>query len=236
VKYLDPERLQSIDSVEFRTRDPYPWVNPERLLTEEGYQRLRADLPSVDRMTSSFGRQRKHGQASHDRYILEWEDELDVPQSWKDFVAELSGDVYRTFLRRMIGSDGFELLFHWHYTPHGCSVSPHCDASHKLGSHIFYFNSDDWDPAWGGETVVLDDGQRFDRRLAPEFGEFDQEIATDVLGNRSFLFIRRKNSWHGVRPLQCPADRMRHVFIVVIHRVSRVDRARRLVGLRPRRA
>ena len=236
MKYLDQEQLERVDSAAFRTREPYPWVNPERLLTEAGHRRLRADLPTVDRMDSSFGRDRKHGQTSHDRYVLEWADELDVAQSWKDFVAELRGDAYRAFLGRMIGSDAFELLFHWHYTPRGCSVSPHCDAHHKLGSHIFYFNSDDWKPAWGGETLVLDDGGRLDRRSAPPFEEFDREIAAEALGNQSFLFIRRKNSWHGVRPLQCPEDRMRRVFIVVIHRVSPVDRARRLVGLRPRRA
>lgn len=236
MKYLDPERLESVDPVAFRACEPYPWVNPERLLTDVGYRRLRADLPCLEQMDASFGRERKHGQATHDRYVLEWEDGLDVAPSWADFVAELRGDAYRAFLRRMIGSDGFELLFHWHYTPAGCSVSPHCDARRKLGSHIFYFNSEDWDPAWGGETLVLDDCGRFDRRSAPSFEEFDSEIAAQALGNQSFLFIRRHNSWHGVRPLRCPDGHMRRVFIVVIHRVSAVERARRLVGIRPRRA
>ena len=41
--------------------------------------------------------------------------------------------------------------FHWHYTPNGCSVSPHTDSVREHGSQLFYFNSeDDWDPAWGG--------------------------------------------------------------------------------------
>ena len=84
--------------------------------------------------------------------------------------------------------------------------------------------------------LVLDDGGRFDRRSAPPFEDFDSEIPAEALGNQSFLFIRRKNSWHGVRPLQCPEGHMRRVFIVVIHRVSPVERARRLVGLRPRLA
>jgi hypothetical protein len=57
-------------------------------------------------------------------------------------------------------------------------VSPHCDSPKKLGSHIFYLNTkEDWDPSWGGETLILDDGgrlptlragfDRFRRRSAP---------------------------------------------------------------------
>ena len=40
----------------------------------------------------------------------------------------------------------------------GVEVSPHCDSKHKLGSHLFYFNdSSEWDPSWGGETLILED-------------------------------------------------------------------------------
>jgi hypothetical protein len=47
---------------------------------------------------------------------------------------------------------------HWHYTPAGKSVSPHCDSFNKIGSQIFYFSTpEDWDRSWGGETVILDD-------------------------------------------------------------------------------
>ena len=99
-------------------------------------------------------------------------------------------------------------------------MSPHCDNISKLGSHIFYFNTvEDWDPDWGGETLILDDGGRFDHKAAPRFEDFERIIASKALGNYSLLFCRKGNSWHGVRELGCPEGALRKVFIVAIHRL-----------------
>jgi hypothetical protein len=58
----------------------------------------------------------------------------------------------------------------WHFAPAGFSLSPHVDAQRKLVSHIFYFNTEaDWDPQWGGQTVVLDDQGRFSITDHPSF-------------------------------------------------------------------
>ena len=93
----------------------------------------------------------------------------------------------RARARRLMGVRRLEFRFHWHYAPNGCSVSPHCDAKRKLGSQIFYLNTDeDWDPSWGGETLVLDDGGRFDLASLRDFDEFDQ-IASEAMGNRSLI-------------------------------------------------
>lgn len=219
--YLNQDQLQQIDAARFRKTRPYPWLNPEGLLTEDGYYRLLETLPDVSLFQPVFGRPRKHGQQSHDRFSLEWRDNLPVAAEWRAFIEELRGSGYRAFLRRMIGHDAFSLRFHWHYTPDGCSVSPHCDATWKLGSHIFYFNTEqDWDPGWGGETLVLDDDGRFSSRSAPAFEDFDRALASESLGNRSLLFIRNGNSWHGVKPISCPDGSLRKVFIVVINRSS----------------
>jgi hypothetical protein len=120
-----------------------------------------------------------------------------------------------------------ELRFHWHWATTGNSVSPHCDRKRKLGSHIFYLNTeDDWDPAWGGETIVLDDGGRFTRNSAPEFEDFDHAIHANALGNRSFIFTRLGNSWHGVEEIRCPEGAYRKVFIAVINRPRLARRVR----------
>ena len=175
-----------------------------------------------------FGVERSHGQYSHDRYALEYHEDLQLPDPWKDFIAELQGDRYRKFLCRLYGVRSVFLNFHWHYTPNGCSVSPHCDARRKLGSHIFYFNTEqDWDPSWGGETLILDDGGRFHRKSAPAFEDFDQATPSVSLGNRSLLFGRSGNSWHGVREIHCPEGRLRKVFIVVVNSNNLVARLRR---------
>ncbi len=227
MNYLDPARLEAIDTQAFLRQKPYPWVNPAALLTDAAYDVLRKNLPNLDLFERHFGIVRAHEQTSHDRFALEYEPSLAVPAPWHEFVRELQDPVYRAFLRRLFGTRWLRLSFHWHYTPTGCSVSPHCDAKHKLGSHIFYFNTEaDWDPAWGGETLILDDGGRFPRRSAPSFEKFDHTTPARALGNRSLLFRRGAKSWHGVRVVSCPEDRMRKVFIVVINRVPFADRLR----------
>jgi 2OG-Fe(II) oxygenase superfamily len=219
--YLDAERLGAVDAEAFRSQKPYPWANPGGLLTEEGFRRLYESLPDVGQMQPVFGVQRKHGQKSHDRWALEYRPDLPVAAAWHEFVRELEGPIYRRFLHRLTGERFIRLNYHWHYTPNGCSVSPHCDAVHKIGSHIFYFNTaEDWDRSWGGETLILDDNGRFARKSAPAFEDFDRIIAGEALGNRSLLFRRRENSWHGVREIRCPQGAYRKVFIVVLNHWS----------------
>jgi len=148
MSYLDYEKLETIDPAEFQQATPYPWLNPAGTLTETGYQRLLASLPDISMFEPMFGVKRSHGQQPHDRYVLEYRDKLDLQPCWREFIAELKGERYGRFLRRLFGRGGIQLNFHWHYAPQGCSVSPHCDAKRKLGSHIFYFNTaNDWEPA-----------------------------------------------------------------------------------------
>ncbi len=228
--YLDFERLERIDPEAFRAQKPYPWVNPEGLVTEEGFRRLCETLPDVAIFEKVFAVARKHGQKPHDRYALEFREDLPLSEPWRHFLAEVRSRRYRDDLCRLLGVRRLALDFHWHYTPNGCSVSPHCDSTRKLGSHIFYFNTrDDWDPDWGGETLILDDHGRFDRRSAPRLEEFEPAIPSEAIGNRSLLFGRKANSWHAVREIRCPEDRMRKVFIVVINGDRPIDRIRALV-------
>ncbi|SEQ70705.1 hypothetical protein SAMN04244573_02100 [Azotobacter beijerinckii] len=217
MRYLDFEALERMDAKAFQAQHPYPWTNPAGLLTEEGYAALREGLPVVEQFTEVVGKRRRYGQRSHDRLALEYSPTLSLSPPWQAFMKELSGPDYRQFIARMLGTRAFRLRFHWHYTPASCSVSPHCDAREKLGSHIFYFNTgDDWRPEWGGQTVVLDDKGRFDARSAPAFEDFDSATESQAMGNYSLLFCRRGNSWHGVREINCPPGSYRKVFIVVI--------------------
>ncbi len=229
--YIDFQRFAAIDPQLFQQKKPYPWINPEGFLTAEGHQQLLATLPDVSIFQRRFGVARAHGQQSHDRFTLEYHDDLPLAPTWKAFVAELYGQEYQAWLRRLFNVKSLELTLHWHYTPNGCSVSPHCDAKHKLGSHIFYFNTEqDWEEHWGGETVILDDDGQFDRKSAPKFEDFNKATVSKAIGNYSLLFARNGNSWHGVKEIQCPTDRMRKVFIVVINRFNMLDRAKRVFG------
>jgi Rps23 Pro-64 3,4-dihydroxylase Tpa1-like proline 4-hydroxylase len=143
---------------------------------------------------------------------------MPVPAPWQEFIGELCSDDYRGEVQRLLGAKKVEFRFHWHYTPSGCDVSPHCDARRERGSHLFYFNSeDDWDAAWGGSTLVLDDGGRLDYNSAPSMEEFDAVHECDSIGNYSALMLRTDHAWHAVHPINCPEDRLRRVFIVVVN-------------------
>lgn len=227
--YLDIGRLQSIPTDSFQKADPFPWINPEGLIADEGYLELIANLPDPERFRSSFGKRRRHGQASHDRFSLNYDRKLDLPACWHQFVAELDGPGYRRFLQRMLDIEKFDLTFHWHYTPTGCSLSAHCDAEWKLGSHIFYLNTaDDWDDRWGGQTLILDDGGAFSHRSAPAIDDFSRVIPSKAIGNSSLLFQRTDHSWHGMYALQQPTGVLRKVFIVEVRKVDVTTRLRTL--------
>ena len=230
MNYLNLARLDSLDGDDFQSQHPFPWINPEGVLTDSGHQRLVETLPDVSLFKESFGYRRKHGQQAHDRYVLEYSDGLPVAEAWKNFIAELRGPEYHDFVCRMLGIRRFDLNCHWHYATTGCSVSPHLDAARKYGSQVFYFNTaQDWDPDWGGQTDVLSDTHRRSRTPNPEFEDLETVATSQTIGNYSLLFARGAHSWHGVRELNCPKDRMRKVFIVVINRLTPLLRLRRLV-------
>jgi len=240
LQYIDANGMAAIDAEAFRRVEPFPWVNPAGFLAEQGFARLVQNLPDVGRFTRAidYARQRKYGQKNHDRYVLEYVDGMDLPEPWRDFIGELRSEQYRRFIGELLGHRHFRFRFHWHYTPPACSVSPHCDSRTKLGSHIFYLNTrDDWDPAWGGETIVLDDHGRFPEDSSPAFEDFDRSWAAETMDNRSLIFGRRGNSWHGVRAIECPEGKMRKVFIVVFedYRPARmvVKRLTRLLKGKP---
>ena len=217
-KYIDFEKLEAIDASEFLATKPYPWINPQGLLTDEGFHDLLENMPDQALFEKKFGYERIAGQKPHDRYSLEYTSNTPVPAPWKEFIAELCSDSYRNALARLFAAKKINLRFHWHYTPNGCSVSPHTDSVREHGSHLFYFNSEqDWDPSWGGDTLVLNDGGRLEFESAPSFEDFVDEIAARSIGNYSMIFQRTKHSWHAVREIRCPEDRIRRIFIVVVN-------------------
>lgn len=218
MKYIDIDKLRNLGRDEFMAIKPYPYFNTEAVLTQQGYQDLLHNMPSLDLFDTRIGEERLGGQAPHDRYSLEYEPGMPVPKPWQEFIAELRGDAYRSQIRRLFGVRKIEFRMHWHYTPTGMDVSPHCDSRREHGSHLFYFNSaEDWDPAWGGATLVLDDGGKLDYKTAPTLEEFDAIHEVESIGNYSALMLRTDRAWHAVRPISCPEDRMRRIFILVVN-------------------
>src|SRR5208337_3160905 len=149
MEYLNRDRIEQVSHESFQRQQPYPWVEIGEILTHEGHDLLRQTLPDASMFDRKVGVKRAFGQGYHDRYILHYHPGLDLAEPWQEFVAELHGKTYEALVRRMFGlgrGAHFVLTLEWYYAWQGCGVSPHCDARRKLGTHIFYFNTEaDWD-------------------------------------------------------------------------------------------
>lgn len=218
MEYLNRACLEQISGKDFRSRQPYPWTNIQNTLTAEGCEVLRQTLPDSAAFERQVGKKRGYGQAPHDRFLLHYRPGVSVAQPWLEFLDELRGGTYQSFLRRTLGPHKFILTFEWYYAWEGCAVSPHCDAVRKIATHIFYFNTQaDWDSSWGGQILILDDGKRLKAHSAPGFDDLKAAASIEPVGNGSLFFQRTPHSWHGVRPLQCPPGNLRRLFIVTVN-------------------
>ena len=234
MEYLNRDCLARTPPELFRDQRPYPWIKLEKILTDEGFRELSENMPDLSLFSRDVGSKRAYGQAPHDRYCLHYFSGLILPPSWMDFLAELQGERYQAFLRRMLGRGSFLLTFEWHYAWQGCSVSPHCDAARKIATHLFYFNREDnWRSEWGGQTLILDGKNRFRTHSAPSFDQLQVAASSEPCGNNSLLFQRTPHSWHGVRPLNCPEGVMRRLFKVTINAMSLQVWWRRVRGKDP---
>ena len=105
------------------------------------------------------------------------------------------------------------------------------DHANKIGAHLFYLNTEaDWQPEWGGETLILEPEKKLKRASAPEFEDFATITAGKTTGTHSLLFKRTSNSWHGVREIDCPEGHMRKVFMVSIQHTSLAARLYHLMA------
>lgn len=221
MQYLNHDSIGKISHEAFQKQLPYPWVNIKGTLTNEGFEQLRSTPPDVSLFEKKVGVKRAHGQGYHDRYILHYRPGLPLSEPWKEFIAELQGKDYDAFISRMLGLQADKriiLTMEWYYGWQGCAVSPHCDARRKVATHIFYFNTKaDWETSWGGNILIMAGEGRFKAHSAPSFDDLRVAASLDPRGNGSLLFMRTEHSWHGVRPLQSPPDRLRKLFIITIN-------------------
>lgn len=219
--YLNYSLLDKLCASSFQSQEPYPWVSIPETLTPEGYDRLRATLPDISLFEKHVGRKRAYGQGCQDRYLLHYRPWVGVSEPWREFIEELGGPAYGAFVRRMLGMRSTKMIIltmEWYFAWQGCAVPPHCDARRKVGTHIFYFNTqDDWEASWGGRNLIFDDGGRWHPHTGPTFDDLPVSASIEPCGNASLLFQRTEHSWHGVRPLECPPRALRKLFIVTIN-------------------
>jgi len=134
---------------------------------------------------------------------------------WRAFVEQLrTHPGYRALLARCAGTGTFRLRCSWHLRGTRSTAPPHRDADQKLATHLFYFvGPDEWDAAWGGETIFL--GGRDSSSEDPATIEhFSTRRVIPCLGNKSLLFRNTALAWHCVLPLGCPPGVLRRTFNV----------------------
>ena len=235
--FIDYSLLRSFDAGAFGNRRPFPWENLHGFLTPEGFRTLYNEFPSLQLFEYHNNIRRDHGQRSHNRYYLAYENSIyhkhgesgvvrssQLPVAWQHFMNELeTSDEYHSFICRALGIPDFKARYAWHVGTKGSEVSPHIDAEKKLGTHILYFNtSDEWDTMWGGATLVLGDKQT--DAMNPDFSDFKTSAAARIVDNHSFLFKNTPAAWHGVTALTCPEDSYRRLFNVIFEAPPSVGR------------
>ncbi|MEM1179781.1 MAG: 2OG-Fe(II) oxygenase [Acidobacteriota bacterium] len=227
---LDRGVLNSITPQFFSRVEPYPWHVFDRLLRPEAFRELADHFPDLRLFERHEERPRRSGQRPHNRFYLAYDRDGEepppgvvgrrgLPAAWRQFLDELESPQYLDRARALLGAGRapVRVRYAWHVGVRGSEVSPHRDSAKKLGTHIFYFNGrSDWDPAWGGSTLILAGPKR--RIPNPDFEDFAVSLAGDFLDNKSLLFRRTDDSWHGVRPLACPESARRRLFNVIFER------------------
>lgn len=230
----DPLRLVLPDSLGNIDADFY-WREFSDFLTEDFHSALCRDYPPISLFEKHVGIDRGPARP-HDRYYLSLGsskyhrdrsassgsasnqvgsvDLSGLPAVWQLFIKKLRGPEYQRFIGKILKRPKFDMRFAWHMGFSGAEICPHLDNSLKLGTQIFYFNSDsDWNAEWGGQTVVLSGLQK--ESVCPEFEDFSHFQEISNVGNNSLFFRNSPTAWHGVRPLECPPGSYRKIFTVI---------------------
>jgi hypothetical protein len=235
---LNFEILDKITEKEFVNNKAFPYIYIKNTLHEDSYEDLIKTMPNIDNFEKAINITRNYGQQSHDRWGYGgWTDRnLKISDPWKKLIKELKSSKYKKFLSRLFRTDNLAIRFMWHYATKGQSISPHYDSPRKLGSHIFYFNDDDWNPAWGGQTVLcFDKKNKILKESAPSLEDFDEKFSAENSKNCSLIFRNSEKSWHSVSSLNCPEGKFRKVFIVVIENESKFEKIKRIFTGYPKR-
>ena len=84
---LNEEKLLAIEYSSFREKPPFPWLNEQGFLTQEGFVQLTSNTPDISKFEKQFGEDRMYGQKTHDRWELIYRREL------KGFIFGLSSSM-----------------------------------------------------------------------------------------------------------------------------------------------
>jgi len=97
--------LRAASAEAFQRQHPYPWLRVEKTLTDEGFGRLCENMPDTSLFNREEGVKARVRARIAQPLLAALSSRMKLPKPWMDFLAELEGDEYRSFLRRMLGGN-----------------------------------------------------------------------------------------------------------------------------------
>jgi hypothetical protein len=204
----------------YQTADPFPHVVLDGLFDPALLKQILVEFDGMDR---------GKWHSSDKEFERKWatEDIQHFGPTTRTFINQLNGGLFLNFLERLTGIQG--LISDPHLRGGGLheirregalgvhadfNLYPRLNLWRRL--NLLLYLNDEWDPAWGGATLILDDRGRLSPASNPSFDDFEAETPSISIGNYSLLFRRTDHAWHGVRELRCPAGRLRKLFSVIV--------------------
>lgn len=216
MKIINNKLLRDFDFKESENK-PFPFHNFKGLINEKYFDKLLKEFPDIKYFKKEYGLKRDYGQASHNKYILHLEDKKELSNTWKEFIKELESKEVRSFIKTFLGTN-YRPGFVWTISFKGSEISPHADSYEKLGSLLFYFNTDkdnDWDSKWGGDLLLLESSnEEFNENSSPKIKDFDKITKISNMNNSSVIFKKNERSWHGTYAISSPSDKPRRALII----------------------
>ncbi len=228
--FINYDLIQSFDFSAFDSKAPYPWHDFNHFLTPEAFEELHATFPDISIFEKQVGYYRGK-QKPHDRYLLSYEDSVyhqagyqgrgvvhhqQLPKPWRQFIRELESRKYKNFIASVLKTSKFKFRYEWHLGFKGSQISPHVDVHWRIGNHMFYFNTrEDWNPKWGGSTLVLGGNRKYSKEKSYDFSDFKSVILVKNEAHHSLLIKNTNRAWHGVKSLRCPDGKYRRMFMII---------------------
>ena len=175
------------------TLTPFKFSVIKKFIDQKKMKFLVSNLPSSGYYRSI----REHGSDKHynvlNKILVDLQhgrcQDDSLPSCWTNLISELQHEDYRRSLSHLLQIDlsqTYQEITLKCYSNKNF-LSPHTDKDLVVATHLIFLNLD-WQAAWGGELMLMNDPQTCFKRHIPRW-------------DQSFAFVRSDQSWHAVAPV-----------------------------------
>lgn len=205
-KYLSNTIISELDqyTVKYQASSPYPHIILDDFFDKVTANFLSNNFPKMEDMPNIFREPMSYkGQLSDiDGKWPKFSEIFNFLQSvdFTNFLSSLTG-IPDLLPDPMLAGGGL------HQSPKSGFLDIHVDANyHPINKdlhrrvNIIIYLTEDWQTLWGGDLELWDDNDK----------QPGNKIKTiKPIYNRAVIFNTTRTSWHGVSPVECPADTTR---------------------------